>query len=142
MYDDGGQVVNPANGVVVGTFDASGIMVPDGALGEAFFLGQSEQQEGGANYTIESFDINTFTPISSLTISNVIGYPTSFIRWGSSGLAFTTNNESSPAAGSVYLVSGSFVNGAADRQSPPTENVHRTWKKRNPIYGLTDTARK
>jgi hypothetical protein len=130
VYDDDGQVVNPSSGVVVGSFDASGMMVPDGTLGQAFFLGQTEEQIGSTNYTIESFDITTFTPIASLTISNVIGPPTSFIRWGSSGLAFTVNNEGSPAVGAVYLIGGAFVSEAADQpRSSPAENVHNTWKR-------------
>lgn len=130
VYDDDGQVVNPSNGAVVGTFDASGIMVPDGALGEAFFLGQTQENQGTSTYTLESFDINTFTPISTLTLANFIGAPTALIRWGSGGLAFTTyNSEGSPATGGVYIVSGSFVSGDATRKAAPQlEHVHRTWK--------------
>jgi len=142
VYDDDGQVVNPSNGEVVGAFDASGMMVPDGVLGQAFFLGQSPEQEGGAGYTIESFDINTLTPVSSLTISNVIGLPTSFIRWGSDGLAFTTNNEGSPSAGGVYLISGAFVSGTANGTDRPALNVRRTWKPLNPLDELHSANKK
>lgn len=132
IYDDDGEVVNPGNGTVVGTFDASGIMVPDGTLGEAFFIGQTENNLGTSTYTLESFNIQTFTPIASLTISNVPGSPTSLIRWGSDGLAFTANNESSPEAGAVYLVSGSFVSGTAN-QSAPRENVRLSWRRHTPL---------
>jgi IPT/TIG domain len=133
VYDDAGQVVNPSNGAIVGNFHASGIMVPDGTLGEAFFLGQTAATENSATYTIESFDIQTFTPLSSMTITNVPGAVTSFIRWGSNGPAFAANNAE---VGAVYLVTGPFVGGAADRSSPPVENVHRTWKARDPVDQL------
>jgi hypothetical protein len=55
VYDDDGVIIDPASGTVVGTFAASGLMVPDGKLGVAFFLGQSQQQIGTQNFTLESF---------------------------------------------------------------------------------------
>jgi hypothetical protein len=138
LYDDDGGIVNPNNGDIVGTFAASGLMVPDGTLGAAFFLGQTQENQETSTYTLESFDINTFTPIATLTISGVIGTPTSLIRWGSNGLAFATSKPgSSPATGAVYVVSGSFVSGnESGRGTSPSENVHRTWKARDVLREL------
>lgn len=82
VYGNNGSVVDPVAGVKVGTFDASGLMVPDGSLGVAFFLGQNLFNSGSTSYTLQSFDIHKFTPIGSLTIANVIGTPTHLIRWG------------------------------------------------------------
>jgi hypothetical protein len=134
VYDDDGVVVDPITGIQAGTFNASGLMVPDGALGTAFFLGQDLADSTGTTYTLESFDIQKFTPIATLTIPNVIGMPTHLIRWGADGLAFTTTSvgaSSSTPAGAVYVVSGPFVSGtgaAARSAKPPAHNVQRTWK--------------
>ncbi|MGD1071163.1 MAG: IPT/TIG domain-containing protein [Bryobacteraceae bacterium] len=106
IYEDSGQIVNPAAGAVVGTFNASGLMVPDGPLGTAFFL-----VAGSTGVTVTSFDMQRFTPIATIAISNVVGSPTHFIRWGTNGLAFTTasNFLATTPGGAVYILSGSFV---------------------------------
>jgi hypothetical protein len=132
IYEDTGAIIDPTSGAIVGTFDASGLMVPDGSLGTAFFLGQLNGDAGSSTYTLESFDIQHFTPIATMTINNVVGTPTHLIHWGSDGLAFTTSNftgSSSAAAGAVYLISGPFVSGSSSKTgSVPLENVRRTWK--------------
>jgi len=131
VYDDDGYVVDPSSGTVVEIFPASGLVVPDGKLGKVFILGQTEQESGTSTYTLESFDIQNFTPIATLTIPNVVGYPTNMIRWGTNGLAFITNTEAPLIEGATYIVSSSFVSGseAADGLAP-VENVHRAWKMR------------
>ncbi|NYF52698.1 YncE family protein [Tunturiibacter gelidoferens] len=132
VYDDNGRIINPGSGTVVGTFNASGLMVPDGSLGMAFFLGQSIDNFGSSTYTLQSFDIRHFTPIATLTINNVVGTPTHLIRWGTDGLAFTTSNEFGPpgtTGGAVYIVSGSFVQGTGSNVVPAEiSNVQRSWK--------------
>jgi hypothetical protein len=135
VYDDNGQVVNPSTGELVGSFDegayglADVMMVPDGALGQAFVLGETASTQTTNTYTIVSYDIQTFAPISSITIPNVVGEATSFIRWGSSGLAFAANNGTT---GAVYLVTGPFVGGGAD-EPKPAENAPRTWRRHSPL---------
>jgi hypothetical protein len=137
VYGDNGGIIDPSSGTNVGTFAASGIMVPDGTLGTAFFLGQTSQDLGSTNYTLESFDINTFVPIESFTITNVIGTPTHLIRWGTNGLAFTTiDTATTPATGAVYLVNGSLVGVSAKRVPQQLEHVQRTWKPHNPLRSL------
>ncbi len=103
VYTDDGYVINPSNGKHVGSFQASGLMVPDSTLNSAFFLGQTAMQGGTQAFTIESFDLTTFAPIAEMVIPNVQGNPLRFIRWGTSGLAFNDD------AGYVYIINSSFV---------------------------------
>jgi hypothetical protein len=89
--------------------------VPDSTVGRVFILGQTSAQSGTANYTIQSFDQTKFTAIGSITINNVVGKPTGFIRWGSNGLAFTTRvglatDFTNTGPGQLYVISGDFVN--------------------------------
>ena len=130
VYDDDGYVVDPSKGTVVAIFPASGLVVPDGKLGKVFILGQTQQEMGTSTYTLESFDIQHFTPIATLTIPNVIGPPTNMIRWGTNGLAFVTNTGVPPIEGATYIVSSSFVSGSGAAGGLSAENVHNTWKVR------------
>jgi hypothetical protein len=128
VYADDGYVINPANGQHVGQFQASGYMVPDSSLNSAFFLGQTQSQAGSTSFTIESFDLTTFQPISEITIANVQGYPLQFIRWGASGLAFNDD------AGFVYIINSSFVSDNVEKNTAPKRNlfpVMRSWP--NPV---------
>jgi len=131
IYDDNGVVIDPTVGSVVGTFAASGIMVPDGKLGTAFFLGQTQGNAGGSTYTIESFDLKKFTPVASLSFPNVVGTPTHLIRWGNNGLAFTTFNSAASGGaplGAVYVINGTFVGPPPGAKGAvPAENVKRSW---------------
>jgi uncharacterized protein (TIGR03437 family) len=108
VCDDDGTIIDPTSGARIGTFDASGLMVPDGSLGKAFFLSQGF---GSSTATLTSFDMQRFTPIATATLSNIIGSPTHLIRWGLNGLAFTTTNNTggTATAGAVYILRGSFV---------------------------------
>jgi len=112
VYADNGPVLDPSTGKAVGTFSTSGIMIPDGSIGKAFFASQLY----GSNPigTITSYDVNHFTPIDSLVFPNVTGSTGRLIRWGTNGLAFnayTTNYTGSTTTktGKVYILSGSFV---------------------------------
>lgn len=129
VYSDGGEVINPANGAVVGNFNTSAtFMVPDGSVGLAFFLSQTPADGTATTYTIKSFDINTFTPVGTLIIQNVNQYPTRLIRWGTSGLAFTTSTGfGASATGALYIINSSFVTDNKSR-SLPRGNAQRTWK--------------
>lgn len=140
IYSDGGQVIHPANGTVVGSYGASGLAVPDSALNRVFILGQTAAQSGTSNYTIESFDQRQFTALGAITIENVVGAPTALARWGSSGLAFTTQVGgqdwfAGTGPGQLYVVSGNFVNPAvaASRFSSPAPllPVRKTWGRTN-----------
>lgn len=132
LYTDYGVVIDPATGEKAGTIDASGLAVPDGANGIIFYLGQTLTGGSANTYTIESFDIHHLTPIATLDVHNVTGLPTHFIRWGSNGLAFTTEPGGvNGGGGQVYIVSGSFVTNTTPGELP-TENVRMTWDPRLP----------
>jgi hypothetical protein len=135
VYTDSGQVIQPSNGSIVGSYDASGIAVPDSTLDRVFILGQTVTQIGTSNYTIESFDQTKFTAITSITINNVVGTPTGIIRWGSDGLAFTARVGSSAdfigiGPGQLYVINGDFVKPSGTSpllRTVPMLSVQRTW---------------
>jgi hypothetical protein len=114
VFADNGTIIDPVAGAIVGKIAASGLMVPDGAFGTAFFLSSSN----GNSVVVQAFDMRRFTPLGSVTLSNVAGSPTHLIRWGANGLAFTTRSTSgvTSGAGPVYVLSGPFVGPAA---TPP-----------------------
>lgn len=128
LYSNGGEVTDPATGNLVGRYPLSAVgggltygldvMVPDGTLNIAYFLGQTQSESGTQEYTLEAFDLTQFTLLSSIAVPNVVGTPVKLIRWGTDGLAFLTNSYSStpntpiPGMG-VYLISGPFVTSPA-----------------------------
>jgi hypothetical protein len=138
IYSDDGHIINPATGASAGTFAASGLMVPDSTMNAAFFLGQTSQQQGTTNFTIESFDLTHLTPTNSLVVTNVSGTPIRLIRWGSNGLAFNTNGSQ------IFLISGTFVSAISVSQ-PSTEShalsdhVQRTWATPRRSLPLSET---
>jgi hypothetical protein len=117
IYSDGGQVIQPSTGSIAGNYGSSGLVVPDSTLNTVFILGQTTAQTGTSSYTIESFDQAKMTPIGSITVDNVVGTPSAFIRWGTNGLAFTTR-VGAPSdffgigPGQLHVLSGTFVNPA------------------------------
>jgi YVTN family beta-propeller protein len=122
IYGDDGQVVDP-NGVPAGVFDSSSIfnpslpiMTPDSALNTAFFAGQTFSLNGVATFTIQSFDLTHYAPITSIHLTGVTGNPVRLIRWGTNGLAFNTTG------GQVFFVAGNFVSPAPSLNliPPPT----------------------
>jgi hypothetical protein len=105
LYANDGYVTDPATGGQVGKYNVSsfpwpGLLVPDSSLNRVFILGQSSSQYGTGAYTILSFDQAHFTPVSSLTLRNLVGEPRAITRWGTSGLAIVTYNPvAGPASG-------------------------------------------
>jgi hypothetical protein len=97
VYSDGGQAIDPSTGNPVGSYSPSsfGVMVPDSTLNKAFFVGDSG--------SIQSFKLNQFSLITSITIPSFAGSPLRIIRWGNNGLAINTFQ------GPVYLIGGNFV---------------------------------
>jgi hypothetical protein len=140
IYSDGGGITQPSTLSQVGNFNASGLMVPDSTLGLAYFLGQTPSQGNGAQgtiaFTLQIYDLHSFALLDSIVIPNVIGHPNQMIRWGASGIAFTTENgdfEGNNAPGLTYILNGSEISkpSAAVRQkSMGAEHVHLTWKPR------------
>jgi hypothetical protein len=139
LYTDGGQVVRPSDAAILGTFAASGMLVPDSVLNRVFILGQTTAQAGTTNFTIESFDQTSFAPVGSITIANVVGTPGGFVRWGTSGLAFVTRvggitDTFNIGPGQLYVISGAFVSSAAPAgsaaRSSVVGHVRKTWNSR------------
>jgi hypothetical protein len=124
VYGDDGQVVDPSTGTIVGSFPTNtvqggfslnSVMVPDGALNIAYFLGHTDQATDPQQYALEAFDLTHFTLLGEIPIPNVVGTPVKLIRWGSEGLAFLTGNPpGGPVQGDgVYVISGAFVTNPA-----------------------------
>jgi hypothetical protein len=133
VYSDDGNVADPATQSVVGTYNASGILVPDSLINRVFILGQTASQAGTSNFTIQSFDEKAYTHISSITLPSLLGTPIELVRWGASGLAVLTANQDVGSPGMLYLIQDtSFVSNAqsiAMRFSSPQELVKRRWKR-------------
>ncbi len=146
VYEDSGTIIDPVAGTKVGQLNASGIVIPDGGLGTAFFI--STSVSASSTVTITAFDMQRLTPVSTVTmLTNIVGNPTHLIRWGSNGLAFTTNPVSSASGGgAVYILSGSWPRGArrpeCRRQSRPTASSPSTAppRLRSQANGFPSTA--
>jgi IPT/TIG domain len=130
IYSDGGAVTQPSTLKMVGNFQASGLMVPDSSLGLAYFLGRSASS-GGQGYALQIYDLKTYALLNSIPIPNIIGFPIQMVRWGPSGIAFTTvKGDSVP--GLTYLLSGpalSSPNAAVKPGSKGIERVQFTWRE-------------
>jgi len=95
IYSSTGIVINPESlrrvGLFYGVdplFVTYSLVLPDSAANRVYFLA------GGANdpFVIRAFDASTFVETASLTLTGLgipgTSSPTSFIRWGTDGLAF------------------------------------------------------
>ena len=111
IYSSFGQVINPSNGALVGTFSGLGSssqgVAVDTANGRIFFL-----VGDGGQIQIRAFDINTFIPLGFITIQGVGGAPGSLVRWGTNGLAFRTSVRQ------LFLIQTPLVNSSVSIPSP------------------------
>jgi hypothetical protein len=124
IYSDAGEVLDPATNTFIGSFpiyaaqggfNGNTVMVPDGKLNIAYFVGQTVSSGSSGNYYIEAFDLTNFKLLGSMPIANIVGVPSKIIRWGSNGLAVLTGDSNGAGAGgdAVYLISGAFVTSPA-----------------------------
>jgi hypothetical protein len=131
LYSDGGAVTAPSTLAQVGNFNASGLVVPDSTHGVAYFLGTTLSQSGG-NYTLQIFDLRTYALLKSIVLGSIVGFPNQMIRWGSSGIAFITENGGylgQSAPGMTYILSGDAL--AVTGSQPVAaseEHVQFTWR--------------
>jgi hypothetical protein len=100
----------------VGNFVSTGIMVPDSAIGNAYFVGQPVSDNGTVTYLVQSFNLAAYTAVARFTLNQVEGVPQRLIRWGTTGLAFNTqkivNCVVTPCTtgdGRLYILNGPFV---------------------------------
>jgi hypothetical protein len=124
LYSDTGKVINPATNAVIGSFSFNAtqggfstnpIMVPDGKLNIAYFLGQPVWGFTQGSYVLEAYDLTHFTFLGAIALPNISGTPSKMSRWGSNGLAILTGDPygNGAAGDGVYLISGSFVTSPA-----------------------------
>jgi hypothetical protein len=106
IYSDEGHAINPATGIPVGNFNATGALTVDATLNTAFFASVNSNSTAA----IQSFDLTHFTPITTITIPNATGTPVHLIRWGQRGLAFINKNFNGTSQ--VVLLGGDFVSAA------------------------------
>jgi hypothetical protein len=123
IYTSTGQVIDPANGAVVGAYNDPGrafstFVLPDPASKRTYFISDNGLYNGSENATatIRAFDQQTFLPVGSLNVSGLTGAVTAFVRWGARGLAFS-------AGGQLYLIETPLVpsSGPAPTTTPSAQ---------------------
>jgi len=103
LYSSNGRVIDAATRILDGTFaiNSFGALVePDAAAGRVFFL---EAVDFNTSWQLKAFNSGTLGLINSEPVSNVKGFPSSLIRWGSHGLAFRTSEKQ------IFLVTTALV---------------------------------
>jgi hypothetical protein len=117
IYGGLGYAANPSTGSKVGAFHLidfadNTLTITDPAQGLLFVVGQNGQQFPGPGFTLDVFDLSTFGLVRTMVLPDACGVLTNLIRWGNSGLAFTTANANGTCNGdgAIYLLDGSFVN--------------------------------
>lgn len=101
VYSDAGLIIDPTTGSRLGEFgvvNATAAAI-DGPLHKAFYL--VPRSAGGVS--IQSYDLQSRSLISSLDLPDVGASGSRLVRWGTNGLAFNGDD------GEVWIVSGSFV---------------------------------
>jgi Calx-beta domain len=114
VYGSAGHIIDPVSGTLIGTFPGLSGVLPfttDSAVGRAYYLTGS-QQSLDYSITIRAFDINTFLQVGSLTIPGINGEVRSLIRWGSNGLAFSTEG------GQLFVIQTSLIPSADPIPTP------------------------
>jgi hypothetical protein len=116
LYGDDGIAIDPTTATQTGNFVSTGVMVTDAGIGNAYFVGQSAADVQTVAYEVESFRLNSYSPVAQLHLYQVEGVPQHVIRWGSNGLAFATKKVTncviSPCTiqdGRLYVIYGPFV---------------------------------
>jgi uncharacterized repeat protein (TIGR01451 family) len=72
--------------------EGASLVEPDAGSGRVFYLTQDN------GWRIKAYDMESKALLGSVVVSNVVGTPTSLIRWGTNGLAFRT------AGNQVFIV--------------------------------------
>jgi hypothetical protein len=99
VYGNAGQVLNPATGDLVGTYDVgdnngSISVLPESAINSTFVLGITPFF---SSFGITSYDLSHFTPSAVINLSQLNGggygvTSSNFINWGRNGLAFVVES--------------------------------------------------
>jgi len=104
LYSSNGRVFDPETAQLLGTFtplasNLTNAFVVDSVVNRAYFITFPTTLTSA---TLHVFDTQTFQPIATVELTNVIGIPTDLVRWGSNGLAFSTK------AG-VYIIQTTLI---------------------------------
>ena len=127
IYSDSGRVSSPGDLSLVATFPASGLMIPDSQLGIAFFLGLGPTDN---DWMIQTYDLHTRAPLRTFVLPPLLGYPLQFVRWGSTGLAFTTYNNSGGPNATYIVNSPALISTTPEVRSADVAPVHLTRNRR------------
>ncbi len=125
-YSTSGAVIDPSTGTIVGSYsvaniqggmDLNPVMVPDGKLNIAYFVGTTDWGlQSSEGPLLEAYDLTHFTFLGAVALPTACNSPAEMIRWGTNGLAILTgiNYPGNRIQGSgVCLVSGAFVTSPA-----------------------------
>lgn len=125
LYTSSGQVLDPETGTLFGTFTGTNInnsttFTTDSAINRAFYL-TAPGFSGTQTLNLRVYDTQTFVPVGTLDIPNVVGAPTRMVRWGSNGLAFCTNS------GQLFIIQTTLVSSGDPIPTPtPTPTATPT----------------
>ena len=116
FYQPFGSVHDAETGTLLGKFAlpptpsspfpaSFGAVEPDAAVGRVYFLsGESAFSDFVLRtLVLTAFDRQSFAPVGTLPIPNVVGRVSSLIRWGANGLAFNSTG------GELFVIQTSFV---------------------------------
>jgi hypothetical protein len=106
LYLDGGTIFNPTTNTANNKFTATPNLyglLPDAAASR-LFVSSSSQLEG--TVVLQSYDLQSLTPISQLMFPSIVSQQGQWLLWGQNGIAILTSQYNGPF---LFLVSGSFV---------------------------------
>jgi len=144
IYGNGGEVLNPTTGLLVGSYDVNGSycctsspLMPDSPIDRVFVASNSNPFFTNA-LAVVSYDLQKFTPVAAANLSQLSGTPTlSFIRWGNNGLAFVLQPGCcNGGANQVVMVQSSalLMTASASKNPPPVaqslspgSTTHGSW---------------
>jgi uncharacterized repeat protein (TIGR01451 family) len=90
LYVSTGEILDPPTGSVLDRFsgpNSSSLVAPDLDRQRVFFLNKSN-----STWRVQAYEPTTTALLGSMTVSNVLGSPLTFLRWGEAGLAFCTSS--------------------------------------------------
>lgn len=118
LYSASGLVFNTNDFQTVGTYPASGLVIPDPANARVYFLTQA-----GTGTTFRSFERDTFLPIAQLDLPNVSGEATAFVQCGANRFAFRTSGNQLHIFDTSLLYTNSIANLGVKVETSPDQPV-------------------
>jgi hypothetical protein len=93
IFTPGGEVFNPETLAVFGSLTNCSIVEPDLAAGRIFSMGSRPVLGQSAAWTLYAWNATNLQMVGSLAIPGVNdGGPTTLVRWGTNGLAFSISS--------------------------------------------------